>query len=229
MSAVARRGERPMGLDEFKLHLAQAVSLEHVGTLLGAGASVACGGQTIAGLWDEFQRDESAAHSLLVRQRFLGMPGLSPVNIEALIDDVTIALKDAKRRGENTDALRSTRAALLRAVLRAARLDDGWLGDPSSAAGDDRLSHHVRLLTRLAYSRQPGQPAPWVFTTNYDMAIELAAENASLHVRDGFRGFHHRLFTPSAFDLGLRNAEARGEAQFGTYEIYLAKLHGSLS
>nr|WP_284392477.1 SIR2 family protein [Algimonas ampicilliniresistens] len=84
-------------------------------------------------------------------------------------------------------------------------------------------------MTRLVHTRQPGQPAPWVFTTNYDMAIELAAENASLNVRDGFRGFHNRVFSPSSFDLGLRNTESRGEAQFGTYEIYLAKLHGSLS
>ena len=226
---IARRGERPLEIDEFKLHVAQAMSLEHVGVLLGAGASVACGGQTIAGLWTKFQQDEKATADWLVKNSFLDLFELDPVNIEALIDDVAVALKDAERRGTGADELRDARNALLRAVLRAARLDDGWLCDPSSAAGDARLDHHVRLLTRLAYSRQPGQPAPWVFTTNYDMAVELAAESASLHVRDGFRGFHHRLFTPSAFDLGLRNTEARGEAQFGTYEVYLAKLHGSLS
>ena len=172
---IARRGERPLDVDTFKLHLAQAMNLERVGVLLGAGASVACGGQTIAELWEAFEREEQEALSFLEAEDFVDVLGLYPVNIEALIDDVTIALKDAERRGEDAAKLHDARNALLRAVLRAACLNDDWLSDPSSAAGDDHLAHHVRLLTRLAYSRQPGQPAPWVFTTNYDMAIELAA------------------------------------------------------
>ncbi|MNL22459.1 hypothetical protein D3C87_1438080 [compost metagenome] len=42
-------------------------------------------------------------------------------------------------------------------------------------------------------------------------------------------GVHGRRFSPQSFDLGFRNTQARGEARFGVYNIYLAKLHGSLS
>lgn len=40
---------------------------------------------------------------------------------------------------------------------------------------------------------------------------------------------HSRRFSPQSFDLGFRNAQAKGEARFGVYNIYLAKLHGSLT
>jgi hypothetical protein len=61
------------------------------------------------------------------------------------------------------------------------------------------------------------------------LAVEWAAEAVGLEVMNGFRGLHNRVFSPHAFDLGLRNTLARGEARFGCYEVYLAKLHGSLT
>lgn len=68
-----------------------------------------------------------------------------------------------------------------------------------------------------------------MFTTNYDLAIEWAAETIGIHVHTGFVGIHKRVFSPQSFDLGFRNTLARGEARFGSSDIYLAKLHGSLS
>lgn len=226
----ARRGDRVLSLDEFRNHVAQATNLEHIGALLGAGASVACGGMTMNALWSNFSTKNPAVVKDLIDQGFIGDPAVAGLpNIENVVDLLNIAIADQGRKGEDTSASVSMQNAVLRAILEAALLDAGWLLDPSTAIGDARLDKHTRFLTRLVHTRQPGQPAPWVFTTNYDMAIELAAENASLDVRDGFRGFHRRSFTPSSFDLGLRNTEVSGEAQFGTYEIYLAKLHGSLS
>ena len=68
-----------------------------------------------------------------------------------------------------------------------------------------------------------------MFTTNYDLAVEWAAESIDLQVVNGFLGTHSRRFSPQSFDLGFRNIQARGEARFGVYNVYLAKLHGSLS
>jgi hypothetical protein len=92
-----------------------------------------------------------------------------------------------------------------------------------------KLSSHIKLVSRLAGNRQPGQAAPWAFTTNYDLALEWSAEALALHCVNGFSGTHDRAFRPSSFDLGLRNVQARGEARFGTYNLYLGKLHGSVS
>lgn len=93
----------------------------------------------------------------------------------------------------------------------------------------DELAPHRAILQKLTSARQPGQAAPWVFTTNYDLAIEWAAESVDLQVIDGFLGVHCRRFSPHSFDLGFRNVQAKGEARFGVYNIYLAKLHGSLT
>ncbi|KGV51212.1 SIR2-like domain protein [Burkholderia pseudomallei MSHR4003] len=68
-----------------------------------------------------------------------------------------------------------------------------------------------------------------MFTTNYDLAVEWSAESIDLQVVNGFLGVHGRRFSPHSFDLGFRNTQARGEARFGVYNIYLAKLHGSLT
>ena len=84
-------------------------------------------------------------------------------------------------------------------------------------------------MSRLVSNRQPGQAAPWIYTVNYDLAIEWAAEALGLHIVNGFAGLHSRTFSPASFDLGLRNTQTRGEARFGTYNIYLGKAHGSLS
>jgi len=238
--SIARRGDTVWDVEAFTAHLSQAVMLEHVGVMLGAGASLGCGGKTMAGLWGDFSTGNPDAVTRLTELGFITlMPGVVP-NVETLLDQLTVAVMDAKRRSlirgqvaqigpPTLEELKNLKTSVLRAVLRASLLGRAWLSNPESAASAEALQAHVKMLTRLVYTRQPGQPSPWVFTTNYDMAIELAAENASLNVRDGFRGFHNREFSSSSFDLGLRNTEARGEAQFGTYEIYLAKMHGSLS
>ena len=236
VAGYARRGDRVLENEEFERHLAQAVRLENVGIMLGAGASLGCGGMSMAGLWQDFEESNAPKVAELRAWGFLRVPPGQTPNVETLLDELTVACLDAERRGHvnavgvpSSAQLDDLRVSLLRAVLKASLLDRDWLCDPSQAAASDALSDHVKILTRLVHTRQPGQPAPWVFTTNYDMAVELAAENAALSVRDGFSGFHNRTFTPSSFDLGLRNTESRGEAQFGTYEVYLAKLHGSLS
>src|SRR5690625_276799 len=68
-----------------------------------------------------------------------------------------------------------------------------------------------------------------MFTNNKNQAIEFATDTIELHILNGFIGLHRRVFSPQSFDLGFRNTQARGEARFGSYNIYLAKLHGSLT
>ena len=55
MALVGIRGATPLK-DELELQalLATLLRLENVGLLLGAGASVAAGGKTMAGLWYDF-------------------------------------------------------------------------------------------------------------------------------------------------------------------------------
>ncbi|WP_199272270.1 SIR2 family anti-phage-associated protein [Paraburkholderia acidisoli] len=222
---------------ELQAQLASLLRLENVGLLLGAGASVAVGGKTMWSLWSDFV-DTSADEAQwlkehgFIRSEALAAPDERVVpNVEQLNDSLEIALVEWKRQGSaDVPQLERARAHLTRAVVRAAQLQPAWWQSLGGAESDSvQLQHHRTVLQKLVAARQPGQAAPWVFTTNYDLAVEWSAESIDLQVVNGFLGVHSRRFSPQSFDLGFRNTQARGEARFGVYNVYLAKLHGSLT
>lgn len=239
MPFIAVRGATPLKDEvELRAHLAALLRLENVGLLLGAGASVAAGGKTMAGLWGDFLEVSPDEAQWLLEHDFVKEgaldedPSLRDVpNVEELGDALEIAYVEWRRQGDaDADRLAVVRAQLSRAVVRAALLQGAWWASPGGAEADaPQLENHRSVLQKLVAARQPGQAAPWVFTTNYDLAIEWASESIDLQVVNGFLGVHGRRFSPQSFDLGYRNTQARGEARFGVYNIYLAKLHGSLS
>lgn len=237
---------------ELESHLASLLRLENIGLLLGAGASVAAGGLTMIALWTKFVTEcqEEAAWMVeygFIREEARRLPEPVAPNFEHLIDSLEIALSDWTRQmgmfvdpvdyepgeqelHENLSGLKKAKAALFRIVVSAAMLRQEWWLSPSGAeSDDDGLASQRTILQKLVSARQPGQSSPWVFTTNYDLAIEWAAESIDLQVSNGFLGTHIRRFSPQSFDLSFRNTQARGEARFGVYNIYLAKLHGSLT
>jgi len=228
----ARRGSQWLSQEDLQAHLAALVRLENVGVLLGAGASMGpLGGMTMVDLWKHFSVNYPASLQWLVSEEFVYDIHALP-NVEALADTLEIARLEWIRQRRTADlvGLNQARSDLQRAVIRAGLLDELWWKDPASVEqSSPALDSHRALLQKLTAARQPGQPSPWLFTTNYDLAIEWAAESIGLKVSNGFDGLHHRAFAPHNFDLGYRNVLARGEARFGTYNIYLAKLHGSLT
>jgi hypothetical protein len=223
----AQRGGQWLSSDDVQAHLAALLRLENVGVLLGSGASIGpLGGKTIAGLWKDFETAHSSSRQWLQDNAFL----TSSLNIETLADDLEIAAREWRRAGSAELAkLEGVRADLQRAVIEAALLQKAWWSGGGVPIEASELSDHRAMLQKLTSARQPGQPAPWVFTTNYDLAVEWAAETIGLKTINGFDGLHRRELSSHNFDLGWRNVLARGEARFGTYHVYLAKLHGSLS
>lgn len=241
MAFVAQRGGTALTLEELKAHLANLLQLENVATLLGAGASVGAGGLTVKSLWNVFVDGYAASANALRHWNFISdahvdadVANRTVPNIERLGDNLEIALAEWKRQNAPGTApsiaqLEEAINDIKRSVVRAALLHADLWTNPASAVIAPALNNHKGLLQKLTSARQPGQCAPWVFTTNYDLAIEWSAEAIDLQVLNGFLGLHHRRFSPQSFDLGLRNTLARGEARFGIYNIYLAKLHGSLT
>lgn len=229
---VVARGGHPMKMEELPGHLALALRLENVGVFLGAGASVPAGGKTMKALWSELLTGAAATVDWLRTNNFLGeAKDETTPNVEAVLGDIDIALHDAKRRGDTKQVtdLETHGNAIRAAVVSAAKLHPILWNERKSEEARKILEPYHRLLARLQGSRQPGQSAPWVFTTNYDLSIEWAAEALGIHIVNGFSGLHDRRFQPNAFDLSLQNTQATGEARFGSYNLNLVKLHGSLS
>lgn len=223
----AIRGSRQLSEDEFCAHLALAIRLENIGVLLGAGASKSVGGMVMADIWNLLETDYADQVKFLRDNGFVGATETG--NIETLLDKLEIACVDGERTKIDLSGLKNARHALRKVIIRAALLDDELWTSPDQAILNPKLTSHIRLVSRLAGNRQPGQAAPWAFTTNYDLALEWSAEALGLHCVNGFSGTHDRAFRPSSFDLGMRNIQARGEARFGTYNLYLGKLHGSIT
>jgi hypothetical protein len=225
------RGQTPLDDETLHGHLKGLLRLDNIGVLLGAGASAGkIGGKTMAQVWANFQAQRTASHQFLVAQGFVKADTKS-VDVERLADALQFAGLEWQRVSNPAlPTLEAAIADLKREVVLASLLQRDWWGAPGKVvAQPEALADHVGLLRKLCGSRQPGQPAPWAFSTNYDLGIEWAAEAIGLKYINGFDGLHYRGFAPHNFDLGYRNILARGEARFGTYNVYLAKLHGSLT
>jgi hypothetical protein len=228
---IGKRGDQWLSEDDLKAHLASLVRLENVGMFLGAGSSCGnAGGKSLKAVWADFSSTHPDDVNWLKGK---GYDVTGPkVNVEELLDNIELTLKEWKRSKFTVryNQLARIKSNLLRGIIKAALLEKSLWSSPASL--DDipsSLISHCKVLQKLCTSRQPGQSSPWVFTTNYDLAIEWAAEALNLQVINGFSGLHLRSFSPHNFDLGFRNIKAQGEARFGTYNIYLGKLHGSLS
>lgn len=215
---------------EVQAHLALALRTNNVGVFLGAGASVEIGCPTMASLWEAMSTDLPDQTQWLLEHGFVDE--IARPDLERAIDRLGIAEQDLVRRGsspEELETVRGCRASIYRSLLKSCLVDEGYWSSDESPATDPRFEGHTRLLARLLSSRVPGQDAPWVFTTNYDLAVEWAAERIGVESINGFGGLHSRRFASSRFELGLRNVQASGLARIGSLYFYLAKIHGSLT
>lgn len=221
------RGGDALPSQELSGHLALALRLENIGVLLGAGASVAAGGQTINQLWKGLEASSPQTLSWLRKNKYVDEGG-SP-NIEEVLSLLAISERDLQRSGGDASETIQHSKAITGAVLQAAMLSEHLWKNREAAQAQDILEPYRRMLARLQASRQPGQAAPWLFTTNYDLSVDWAAEALGIHVVNGFSGLHDRQFRPNAFDLSLLNSQAVGEARFGSYNLNVVKMHGSLN
>lgn len=236
MNDFIYQGGNAISEEDFRNHLTSLCQLENVGVLLGAGASAGCGGMTMQQVWEDFKIN----NELLIPElkAFKLIPEVEEhsniINVELLLDKVTQFLSvykalDTEIEGEETLRLNKILLALYQSVTKAALLVGVDSFDKSYIGREERFSSHRSLLEKLISNRQPGQAAPMLFTTNYDLSLEWSAEEVGIQLFNGFSGLHTRTFQPQNFDLSFRNVNAQGEARFGHYHAYLFKLHGSLT
>ncbi|PKB86815.1 hypothetical protein A8A01_25595 [Ewingella americana] len=227
------QGGKQLREDDYRSHLYSLCQLDNVGVLLGAGSSVGCGGQTMKAIWQSFKEQYPDLLTKLIEEFSLVSQQDSDrdvVNVELLIDEATKFLSVAKiRRDEQEENIfKEILSALYKEVTKAAMLTGNEF--PNKNQGKHQsFAHHRELIAKLISNRQPGQSAPALFTTNYDLALEWASEDIGIQLFNGFSGLHTRQFYPQNFDLSFRNVNAKGEARFGHYHAYLYKLHGSLT
>ena len=101
---------------------------------------------------------------------------------------------------------------------------------------DEPTEYHKEFVLRIVSRREaePAKKAPpvQIFTTNYDLLIELACEESHIVAINGFEGIFHRRWNEGCFNYDI--GKATTHAQTPRFEpsarhIRLYKLHGSLS
>jgi len=219
--------------DDLKSYIRSLCQLDNVGVLLGAGSSVGCGGLTMKQVWQIFKSENPDQIEKLIKKYFLieqNQSDADAVNVELLIDEVSKFLSVAKIKRDlaEENEFKEILRALYKGVTKAAMLTGDHFPDRNQGK-NEIFKAHRELISKLMSNRQPGQAAPALFTTNYDLSLEWAAEDIGVQLFNGFSGLHTRTFSPQNFDLSFRNVNAKGEARFGHYHAYLYKLHGSLT
>lgn len=193
--------------------------------LLGAGASFC------AGLPGTFQLTE------LVRSQLQNMPrstfeetirsltnsGVENPSIEEILSELCHRLSALALAHHDKERLEMTLEAICQSIRSTLKVDG-----PTEC--------HKEFVCRLVSRREaePAGKAPpvQIFTTNYDLLIELACEESGLVAVNGFEGTFCRRWSPGCFDYDIGRATAHAKTprfEPAARYIRLYKLHGSLS
>ena len=228
------RALKPDGSDDSKKAAEQANQMlkERLGSLLlshnlmllfGSGASVAVGGPSMQALWDEaadsqkavfaeicdavgHPKDRKDIEALLSRcQGALAFAPAKAVIIKAFVEAVEGIIRDRCRKIETWEAVKGTKQTTLEVI-----------------------TPHSMLLSRVVPRRQD-LPRTRVFTTNYDLCLELAAKEKRMPILDGFDLITPRTFDGRWFDYDfVRRSTREGAPDYLESVFHLYKLHGSV-
>lgn len=194
---------RPTYETRLRAKLSEQLRGRNVGFLLGAGASFLNGaGYPLAGgLWPAISDHLKPAERAKVDREFEKGAG----NIEIALD-----------RLDNGPSGESLRGSVMGAISKTFQ----QLRPP--------LDDHRAFVRRLSLRRERRVP---VFTLNYDVLVERAADAEKIMLVDGFHGTMEGYFRPAIFtDVWGRTERRKVRTVMVAYRgvINLLKLHGSL-
>jgi len=225
---------KPDGSDESKKAAEQTNQMlkERLGSMLlsqnllvlfGSGASVAVGGPSMLALWEEAEESQknvfaevcdAVSHpknkkdieALLSRcQGALAFASAAAAKIKAFIEAVEGIIRDRCRKIEAWEKVKGTKQTTLEVI-----------------------TPHATLLSRVVPRRQD-LPRTRIFTTNYDLCLELAAKECRMPIVDGFDLITPRTFDGRWFDYDFVRRSAReGAPDYLESVFHLYKMHGSV-
>lgn len=192
--------------------------------LVGSGASVSVGGPSMTALWDEAADAQKVVFEEVCDD--VGHPkGIK--DIEALLS-----------RCQGAQAfVEPAKAAKIKVFIIAVegiirdrcRKIEAW----EKVKGTEQtpletITPHLTLLSRVVPRRQD-LPRTRIFTTNYDVCLELAAKARRMPILDGFDLITPRTFDGRWFDYDfVRRSTKEGAPDYLESVFHLYKLHGSV-
>ena len=195
-----------------------AHSIDKIGFLFGAGTSVEAGYPLTSGLTREVISalnaddrpllDDILAASNKTYDDTSGLP-----NIEDIADLVTEHALNSNN--QSSLELRHTLRQLVQESILAVFSPD--------------VSNHVIFLEALKQRSFGRATRVNIFTTNYDLCIERAAQVVGVKEINGFEGVLHRYFAEKQFSMRSGSLAGNRFKEDPSLSIALYKLHGSVS
>jgi len=149
--------------------------------------------------------------------------GIESPNIEELLSELYYRLSAVDLSCHDRERFKVTLEEVCQYIQNALKVDGP-------------TEYHKEFLRHLVSRRdaEPAKKAPpiQIFTTNYDLLIELACEELHLVAINGFEGIFHRRWNPNCFDYDIGKATTHAQTprfEPSAHHIRLYKLHGSLS
>ncbi|HBG69819.1 MAG: hypothetical protein A2W93_00375 [Bacteroidetes bacterium GWF2_43_63] len=196
-----------------KRHIKNVVVLTAAGTSMDNGAQDTSG-KTREGLWDYCNTEIDAfADSIM---DFKTKPFYIKKDIEGLLSHLILF--------EKLTGVIKKDEVVLREKLESKIAEACKLKLQPQAPHKDFLNKII--------ARKPSDPRVQLFTTNYDLLFETAANESGFVVIDGFSFTQPRKFSGRYFDLDIVNREKtriKQEESFVSKVFHLYKLHGSLN
>lgn len=197
--------------------LSGALTTRNFLALTGSGASKAVGGPLMAELWDACsgitEHDDVVA--LVNHPRAENREK----DIEHLL---SLCLFYCRLHADTDPACKKVKKYQAKAEKEISRLCREFVGPA------DAMNAYVELLRRIV-PRRGDFPRTKIFTTNYDLCLEVAAEHLGMPYVDGFSFGHPRRFHGRWLDYDfVRRGKDRAGSEFLDGVFQLLKLHGSI-
>ncbi|GAH96923.1 unnamed protein product, partial [marine sediment metagenome] len=191
--------------------------------LLGGGASFCAGLPGIFELTDlvRFKLRNIPSNMFDEITQFLTDNRIKNPNIEEVLSELHHRLSGAGLGHRNKERLKTTFEEVCQCIQNILKVDGP-------------TEYHKNFMLRIVSRREaePAKKAPpvQIFTTNYDLLIELACEESHIVAINGFEGVFNHRWKPGSFDYDI--GKATTHAQTPRFEpsarhIRLYKLHGS--
>lgn len=196
-----------------KRHFKNVVVLTAAGTSMDNG-SESTSGKTRVGLWTYCQNEIEAFSDII--DNFKTKHFYNSKDIEGLLSFIILY---EKLNGEIKKGEIVLRETLELKIAEACKLKL----QPQAP--------HKDFLNKII-ARKPSDPRVQLFTTNYDLLFETAANESGFVVIDGFSFTQPRKFSGRYFDLDIVNREKtriKQEESFVSKVFQFYKLHGSLN
>jgi len=191
--------------------------------LFGSGASVSVGGPSMSALWDDAAESQKAVFEKICG--YVNHPK-DTKDIEKLLSRCQGALAFAN---PNADAITKFIEAVEDIIRDRCRKIDTWEKDKGKKQSlAEVIAPHSVLLSRVVPRRQD-LPRTRIFTTNYDLCLELSAKQRRMSILDGFDLISPRTFDGRWFDYDfVRRGSREGAPDYLESVFHLYKLHGSV-